>query len=183
VSFEAFEVHLHPIGASCLCSADPAKMEEVLCVVQAQWPEFHPDEVEIARLYKPLQLNERLLVYETAVGLIQLSARLDVANGRLVLAMWFAYCNPRRVEELTCNMVEWLMHRYQLYCHISADLAPEHQGEPDDVYATEKVRSLLLSSMDYNRRLWQLDAGNGEEAVLRPGDAVARFIAPHLVTR
>ena len=68
MSFEAFEVHLHPIGASCLCSADPAKMEEVLCVVQAQWPEFHPDEVEIARLYKPLQTNERLLVYEATRG-------------------------------------------------------------------------------------------------------------------
>ena len=153
-----------------------------MCAIQAQWPEFHPDEVEIARLYEPLQPNERIFVHETTVGLIQLSTRLDLSNACLEVAMRFAYCNPPRVEVPFCEMVEWLMQRYQLYCHIASDLAPEHQDEPDNVYAVEKARSLLLSSMDYNRRLWQLDAGTSEEAVLRPGDAVARFIAPQLVT-
>ncbi len=129
-------------------------LDEVMCMVQARWPEFRPDEVEIARLYTPLQPNERLFVHETAAGLIQLSARLDLANGCLVMALRFAYCNPPSVQELFCNMVEWLMQRYQLSCHIAADLAPEHQSEPDDVSTTDKIRELLMSSISYNRKLW-----------------------------
>ena len=54
VSFEAFEVHLHPTPSSSLCcGAEPVKLDKVMCAIQAQWPEFHPDEVEIARLYEP----------------------------------------------------------------------------------------------------------------------------------
>jgi hypothetical protein len=36
--------------------------------------------------------------------------------------------------------------------------------------------------MDYNRRFWQMDARTEEEAVLRPGEAMARFITPQLIT-
>src|SRR5438445_302693 len=109
-----------------------------MCVMQAQWPEFHPDEVEIARLYPPLQPNERLFVHETSAGLIQLNTRVDLASGRLVIAMRFAYCNPRSIQELFCSMVEWLIQRFQLYCHIASDLAPDQQSESDDVYVVEK---------------------------------------------
>jgi hypothetical protein len=129
-----------------------------------------------------LQANERLYALETTIGIIQLSAQLDIAKSSLVLVMRFAYCNPRSIQELFCDIASWLMQRYQLYCHVVADLAPEQQSESDNIYSAAQVCLLLMPSMDYNRRLWQLDIGTGEEAILRPGDAVARFAAQKFVS-
>lgn len=183
MSFEAFEVHLHPTPVSCLYSDNTlTDLNALMCDLQVQWPDFRPDEIETGRLFEPLQANERLYVHETTRGLLQLSAQLDTATGSLMLVLRFAYCNPYSVQELFCSIVSWLMQRYQLYCHVAADLAPEHQGESDTIYSPTQVGSLLMSSMDYNRRLWQLDTGTSAEAILRPGDAIARFIAPLLVS-
>ena len=182
MSFEAFEVHLHPLPVSCLYADNTLiELNALMCDIQAQWPNFRPDEVEIGRLFEPLQANETLYVHETTKGLIQLSAQLDTAKGSLILVLRFAYCNPRNVQELFCSIVSWLMQRYQLYCHVAADLAPEHRNESDNIYSLRQVNSLLIPSMDYNKRLWQLNTGTSEEAILRPGDAVARFVAPLFV--
>ena len=72
------------------------------------------------------------------------------------------------------------MTRYELYCRVDPDLAPEQQGVEDKVCDVHNLRTVLIPSMDYNRKFWQSDAQTEEEAILRPGDAVERFIMPLL---
>jgi hypothetical protein len=52
MSFEAFEIHLHPSPEFCLYSNTTlAELNTLMCDIQARWPDFHPDEVEIKRLF------------------------------------------------------------------------------------------------------------------------------------
>lgn len=183
MSFEAFEVHLYPRPDSRVrCTEDLATVKALVNEVQTKWPQFRLDEVEITRMFEPLRANEALLVYETSEGLIQLGIRLERAQSSVVFSLRFAYCNPVSVYEPFCNMVEWLMRCYGLYCHVVPDLAPKQQGLSDNIASAESVRAILVPSMDYNRQLWKLDANSEEEAILRPGEAVERFIVPRFVS-
>jgi hypothetical protein len=184
MGFEEYSVLVYPKEDSPLASGgDSATLDRVVTEVQAEWPVFHPDEVEMAHLVYPKRAEEVYLVYETAEGLIQMVVRLNPAqNNSIRFSLRFAYSNPRSVYQLFCAMVEWLIQHYQMYCHVEPDLAPEQKDVSDEIDQAEDVRSVLIPSMDYNRKLWQIDAQTEEEAILRPGDAVARFIYPRLVS-
>ena len=146
-------------------------------------PDFQPDDVESARLREPLPNGVVILASETVAGLMQLIVQLGHTNCDDI-AVWlrFAYCNPVSVFEPFCAVAAWLMRTYRLACHIEANPAPD-SGGLRDVADADAVRAVLLSSMEYNRRLWQMDADTEETAILRPGDAVARFIAPQFVRK
>ena len=180
MGFEAFEVYLYPIAGSPMGSTiESATLSALVSEMQTLWPEFRSDTVEIAHLFKPLSANAAILVYETSEGLLQLGVHFDPAYP--MFALGFAYCNPRSVDGPFCAITEGLMQRYGLYCHIHPDLAPEQEGISVDIVALERVRAVLIPSIEYNRKLWHSEVGTEEEAILRPGDAVARFMTPLLM--
>jgi hypothetical protein len=184
MGFEEYSVLVCPKEGSPLYSNNSvAALNQVALEIEAEWPEFHPDDVEMAHLANTKRAEEDFWVYETSEGLIQLIMRLNPDQGHSIrFSLRFAYSNPRSVYRPFCAMVEWLMQHYRMVCHVVPDLAPEQKGVSDNIDQADQVCAILIPSMDYNRRLWHLDAGTDAEAILRPGDAVARFIFPKLVS-
>ena len=175
-----FSVDLCPQSKSSLHSGnDLATFRSVVNEIRREWPVLCQDDVEISRLMYPKRLDEEILVSDTPDGLFQVFVWLQHLNTDDVgISLRFAYSNPRTVYEPFCSLVEWLMKHYDLCCYISADLAPEQQGIGDTICEADNLRSILVPSMEYNRWLWQGDVQTEEEAILRPGDAVARFMTP-----
>ena len=161
--FAAFIVDFH-------ASKNFPNGETFLMALKCQWPEFQPDDQNYDVGY------EKIYVYQTSAGLIQL---LACCNGGLTLR--FAYSNPRSVYMPFCAITEWLMRSYGFTCHLHSEPAPIQQGVSREITEPEQVCATLIPSMDYNRRLWQGDAGTEEEAILRPGHAIMRFITPQLL--
>lgn len=183
--FQAFEVWLHPIVAARkviraetgISVSANAALDALMHELYQQWPALCLDALESSLAYPPLADNVRIFVYESPEGLFQLTAQHDDANDCLTFALRFAYCNPRSIYHPFCAMVSWLMRRYNLLCHVVSGLAPSQEGLSKEITDPEKVCDVLTASMDYNRRLWQLDTHSEEDAILRPGDAMARFVA------
>ena len=141
--------------------------------LRQRWSVIRLDEkeVELRSLNFPLAEGEVCLVYETAQGLFQLL--LTPYRKQVSISLRFAYCNPRTVYQPFIRVTTWMMERYQRCASVMAsDDVPE-------VNNPQEVESVFIPSMDYNRRLWQADARTSEEAILRPGDAIVRFISPH----
>lgn len=184
MSFEAFEVYLYPAhsaqnkeGSETALSGGTT-LNELAQELQKQWPALRIDALEINRAYPTFAQNVRVFVYELPQGLFQLTAQHDDANACLTFALRFAYCNPRSIYHPFCGVVSWLMRHYDLNCLVVSDLAPGQESLSDEITDPDKVCDVLVASMDYNRRLWQLDTHTEENAILRPGDAMARFVAP-----
>lgn len=114
------------------------------------------------------------------MGFEEFSIGLYPLEGSLI-SLRFAYTNPRSVYEPVFDFIGWAMCTYNLYCQVVPDLAPGQQPGIQIIHDARDVRSTLLPCIEYNRKLWQMDADTEEEAILRPGDAVARFITPRLL--
>lgn len=182
MGFEEYAIGLYPKETSSLYSGNNLQsFRKIVQEARRQWPMLCPDEAEMARLLPPKRAEQEILVSETPDGLFQVSFRLgNLRRDDILIGLRFAYSNPRSVYEPFCRVAEWFMTQYELCCHIDPDLAPDQEALADKVCETSNLRSLLLPSMDYNRRLWQSEAQTEEEAILRPGDAVERFITPLL---
>ena len=182
MGFEDYQVTLHPQPNTRLSSGGTPELTVTLaCEIQQTWSAFAPDDVERAYEERAARPGDVFLAYETAHELFQLKLSLDAGRGSgVTFSLRFAYCNPRSVYEPFCQVITALMSRYELICHPAPDFAPSDAGQPADITLPSDVRRLLTPSMDYNRRFWFLDAGTDEEAPLRPGDAIARFIMPRL---
>lgn len=181
MGFEEFSVALLPFVQSPFYGGnDTESTARIVQEIRAEWPNFQNDDVEIARLYEPLPTGVFMLSSESEAGLIQLTVQLGYSRMDAV-ALWvrFAYCNPRSVDALFCSVVEWLMRAYCLHCRVEANLAPTREAQRE-ISDPDALCDALLPSIEFNRLLWQSDAGTAETAVLRPGDAVARFITPQL---
>ena len=177
MAFEAFSVILSPINA------EDERMAAGYLVAQMKrrWRGLETDTLELAGRAFTRPHGEIFLARSMAVGLIQLAVWREKSSCAVQIELRFAYCNTHSIYEPFCEMTAWLMRRYQLRCHIVPDLAPEQQGVSDDFDDPDKTREILTPSMDYNHQLWQEDAGTDATAVLRPGDALAKFIAPRLL--
>ena len=186
MSFEEYRIVLNPQPNSPLQAGnDLASFRRLLQDVQCAWPTLRPDEREIARLMPPVTAEQDILFSETPEGLFQINLRLGSSGSNhrqdnIAISLVFAYANPRSVYKPVCAITEWLMARYSLSCDVVEDLAPEQQqvGVSSVVHDARHLCDVLVPSMDYNRKFWFLDAETEEEAILRPGEAVERFIIP-----
>ena len=180
MSFEEYAVNLYSQPQSALRTInDLAKFRAFVGELRREWPMFCPDEVEMGRLFPPKRAGEEILVSETIEGLFQVLLNFrDTDGGSVGIRLRYALANPRSVYEPFCAFTAWMMEHYNLCCDIESDLAPEQQGISDTICEVNDLRSILVPSMEYNRWLWQGDAQTEEDAILRPGDAVARFMTP-----
>jgi|GEM_PF-1212917 len=177
MGFESYTVVLTPKQAA-LPAADPSMtgVQQVVEDLRQKWPVIYFDEAE-AELRShsfPLTKGEVCLVYETAQGLFQML--LTSSRGRISVSARFAYCNPHAVYQPFIEVISWLMAHYRMSAYVMASDSIPDLADPD------KVAAVLIPSMDYNRSLWQADARTGEEAILRPAEAIERFISPHSLT-
>ena len=171
MGFEAYTVVLDPCEKLTVETGRvDAAVQRLVGDLQRQWPVIRLDEVEMYRRPCPLVQGEVRLVYETAQGLLQLL--LTPSCGQVSVSVRFAYCNPRNIYQPFVEIITWLMENYKLNGYVMAS------DDLPDVTDSQEVESLLIPSMDYNRRLWQADAGTSEEAILRPVEAIKRFIVP-----
>ena len=177
MGFEAFSVILSPVDAE----EDALTTGHLVSQMKRRWRSVQTDSLELAERADARSRNKVHLVRRTTAGLIQVALWRDKSSCALRIELRFAYCNPRSVYGPFCEMTAWLMQKYKMRCHIVPDLAPEQQGISDDFERPEMAAELLTPSMDYNRSLWQLDAGTEATAALRPGDAIAKFITPRLL--
>lgn len=149
--------------------------------IAARWPSIHTDNVELAHLQYPPSPEQLFLCSHTSGGLFQIL--VSVGNSTrpfVVVSLRFAYCNPRTVYEPFCAFIEWLMDKWSMSCTMMREPAPEQGNITRTMGDPREVRPVLIPSMDYHRKLWRLDAGT-EEAILRPHEAINRFITPHLI--
>ncbi len=184
MGFEDYQVMLTPRPVSVLASGGtPRLVEEIAAEIRQTWPAFVRDEWEVAHLDYPKRPDEVFLVYDTPREIFQMCLGINTwQNDPVDFSLRFAYCNPRTIYEPFCAVVEGLMERYNLICHPMRDLGPLDETEDQDICSPADVRRLLVPSMNYNRRLWFLDAQTTEEAALRPKEAIARFIVARLQT-
>lgn len=184
MGFEDYTVVLYPSRVSLLWTVDGKEAVEKLRVSLLKcWTEIHVDDVEMAHLQYRTNDEESFLVYESPHGLIQILIKTRKEDHDVVIvSIRFAYCNPKRIVDLFINIVIWLMDTFSMECYVLRDFAPEQREAKDRLTKTEDIRSVLEPSIEYNRKLWQKDAGY-EEACLRPGEALARFISPRLCTK
>ena len=182
MGFEDFSVILEP-KKTVSRHDNPEALPHVIAKMQQIWPSMQLDHLEMENtwLLKPDQ-TKQIYIYETSTNLVQILTYQTPHSTMFSLTLRFAYCCPRRGDPFFCKMVEWLMKKFQLSCHVVPDLAPAQQGISKDISEAKEVYAVLLPSIEYNRNLWQQDAGTDAEAILRPGDAVARFITPQLET-
>ena len=173
MGFEAYTVVLDPCEKPAV-EADrvEAAVQSLVSDLQRQWPVIRLDEAEMRRHPCPLVQGEVRLVYETQQGLLQLL--LTPSLGQVSVSVRFAYCNPRSVYQPFIEIITWLMESYKLNGYVMAS------DDVPDLIASQEVKPLIIPSMDYNRRLWQADAGTSEEAILRPVEAINRFIKPRI---
>ena len=184
MGFESYSIVLCPNENSPLRRNQTAETLQTLAAeLQERWTEFQVDTVALAHLEYPQHSGEMFLIYESAAGLFQAQLRLNAsAENAVNLSLRFAFCNPPSVYEPFFAVTEWLMQYYALYCEVMSNLAPEQADITDIIETPDALRAVLLPSIEYNRRLWQLDAGTNAEAILRPNEAIACFIAPHFLT-
>lgn len=181
MGFEDYCVLVCPKNDSPLRSGNTEQaIGKLVGEVMKKWPAFSFDEIELEHLQYPKRRKDAFLVFETDQGLFQMLISLH-KPGYIIFSVRFAYCNPRTIYEPFCEVVAWLMRKYKMYCQIMRDLAPQQGDILKEIDVISDVPAVLTPSMDYNRRLWQLDAETEEEAILRPGEAIARFIAPKLI--
>lgn len=177
MGFESYTVVLTPQQRGFL-GTDESQLtvQQVVGDLRKKWPAIRLDEeeAELRSLNFPLAEKEICLVYETAQGLFQLL--LTPYHKQVSVSLRFAYCNPRTVYKPFLEVAAWMMKHYQLSASIMAS------DDTPEVNNPQEVESIFIPSMDYNRRLWQADARTGEEAILRPGDAIVRFISPYYLS-
>lgn len=170
MGFESFYVQLDPSEHSSLSrKAEVETFFRLTKEIRCAWPVLVAERIDG---------TSATLTYKTKEGLFLLS--LFESNRTFRFGMEVAYCNPKTVIEPFCRLTEDLMERYALSCHIGTDLSPEQDANLSDFSDPSLVRKVVPSAWEYNRRLWQLDAGTDEEAILRPGEAIAHFITPQL---
>lgn len=172
MGFEAYTVVLDPklLPLAAANEGNKTDIQQMAEELQEKWPVIHLDEVELRSHAFPSIIEETCLVYETTQGLFQLL--LTPAQGQISVSARFAYCNPRSIYPPFLDVVSWLMENYALKAYVMAsDDVPE-------LTDWREIESVLAPSMDYNRRLWQADVGTSQEAALRPGDAIERFVHP-----
>jgi len=165
MGFEAYSIVLCPNEQSPLrTNQTPETVQSIAADIQERWTEFQSDAVASAYLEYPPRNDEEFLVYHTAEGLFQVRLSLNPRLGNAVnLSLRFAYCNPATVYEPFFAVTEELMRRYDLYCEVMSDFAPEQAGVPDTIETPDTLRAVLLPSIEYNRRLWQLDSDTDTE--------------------
>ena len=169
MGFESYTVVLTPRPSSPLATGQNAQTLQMLVnEIMHDSRNICPDDEETRHLpYTPL-CEESFLVYKTSLGLYQVL--LEVHKQQINISLRFAHCNPRTIYKPFISMVTNLMGRYRLQsCKIASD-------DSLNLYDPQTVEMVLTSSMDYNRHLWQEDAGTNQEDILRPGEALERFI-------
>ncbi len=172
MGFEPYTIFLVPKQLSpSITDRSKSSVQQVIGELRQKWPSVRLDEEELGCLSYPPIPGEVYLVHETMQGLIQIL--LTPSQGEITVSVRFAYCNPRSVYKPFMDIIAWLMERYEMYASVMAS------DDIPDLTDPQKVEDVLVPSMDYNRRLWQTDTGTSEEAILRTGDAVARFVTPH----
>ncbi len=174
MGFESYTVVLTPQRMT-LPAADRnvTGVQQIVGELQQKWPVIRLDEEELSSRSSPPAKGEACLVYETAQGLFQVL--LTPSQGQVSVSVRFAYCNPRAVYRPFIEVVSWLMERYRMQAYVMAsDSIP-------DLTDPRKVAATLIPSMDYNRSLWQTDVRTTEEVVLRPAEAVERFVSPRVL--
>lgn len=171
MGFEAYTVLLVPCPTSPLVTGSHAgTVQRLVNEMRQEWPDIRMDEEELdCRTYPP-QPGEAFLVYETSLGLFQIM--LGLHQEQVTASVRFAYCNLRSVYRPFTSVIAWLMERYGMRGYTMA------ADQSQDLNDPQEVLTVLKPSMDYNRHLWQIDAGTSEEAGLRPGEAIERFILP-----
>lgn len=175
MGLEAYTVLLTPRSSSPLVIGHyAASIQSLVSEMQREWPDIHRDEEEHLCQPYPPQREEAFLFYETRLGLFQIM--LTPHREGVTASVRFAYCNPRSVYRPFTSVIAWLMEQYGM-CGYT--MASDRSQELNDPYA---VLTVLTPSMDYNRHLWQLDAGTSEEAILSPGRAIERFILPRCLS-
>ena len=174
MGFEAYTVVLVPKQTFLAGTGQsiPVAQNLVKDLLQ-RWPLIRSDEEELKCLSYPLMPGQVCLVYETAQGLFQM---LTPGRGQVTVSIRFAYCNPRTVYKPFIEIIVWLMERYEMCASVMAS------DDISDLTDFQQAEDVLIPSMDYNRRLWQADVGTNEEAILRPGDAIIRFMSPHYLS-
>lgn len=149
--------------------------------IRAARSELQYDDLEISRLYPPTDWWMPILVHESPQGLFQISFGLQgKEDDELYVFMRFAYCNPRSVYVPFCEVAALLMRMFDLQCLCDEDYPEEMKDAPHVIENSDWLLDILAPSMDLNKSYWHSDAETTEEAILRPGDAVARFIVPQL---
>ncbi len=169
MGFESYTVMLTPCPSSPLATAQNAETLQRLVneIVQSNY-HICPDDEEIGHLPYTPHSGEAFLVYKTALGLYQML--LKAHEQQVHISLQFAYCNPRTIYKPFISMVANLMRRYGLQSYVMAS------DKPLDLCDPQTAEKILTPSMDYNRHLWQADAGMNQEDILRPGEALERFV-------
>lgn len=180
MGFEDYQALVRPTSNARIRRGDVLTTQSVADAMQRRWPEFGPDTPELERLEYPKRPDDLFLIYDGLKGLFQVEVMPAKAD-RIVVSLRFALCNPRTVYAPFCETISWLMREYDMTCILMRDPAPEQCGDLNEITDPAQIQAALTPGMDYHRRLWQCDAGTDEEARLRPGEAIARFIAPHFL--
>jgi hypothetical protein len=124
--------------------------------------------------------NQAHMVCEDTRGLVEIAIS-RTGTGTLSLSLRLAYANPRSSYALLSELLAWFGRQYDAVAAVSSppgDVAVDLQLAGlvfDDPLALEAA---IAPSIDYNRRLWQLDAGSTEECIISGEAAIARFILP-----
>lgn len=130
-------------------------------------------------LYHPICPLDRILRYNGPEGIFQVHVNA-VCNTGLVRALEIrvAYCNPNSVVVPMSNFVQWAMNRYDLELNILRD-GPA--GGLPSTLNSENADKLITEVFNYQKSFWLLDFPLADNAVLRPEEAIERFVLPECI--
>ena len=183
MSFEEFRVSVIPQpGSPFAKGCDVTLFRHVVRDIQTIWPAIKPDTIETMRLFSPKEEREELLVHQTEAGLFQLTVLWgNVRPDTISIHLRLAYCNPCTIYAPFCSVVEELMRRYKM-CAYCSEPAPPGADARETLCQHKDIRAVIIPRIVYGKVLWYSDVQSAEEAILRPGDAVARFVPSDLTT-
>jgi len=180
MGFESYTVWLSPQRyPASEARNNESTADGVARAIIARWPEICNDDLQLADLPYVKKDDEIFLIHKSPLGWIQILIEPNSSRNAANISLRFAYCNPRTVVGPFCDMIKWAMRKYGTDCFAMSDFPREHAEHIGEITDPEEVYRLLVPSIDYNRKLWHLDAQSEEEVCCSPGEAVERFIMPH----
>ena len=182
MSFEEFRVGVVPKPELPLASGcDVVLFRQVVRDLLARWDDLRPDADDSYRFFSPKDEREEFLVHESEAGLFQVKVLLgNVRPDTISFHLRVAYSNPRTVLIPFFAVVEDLMLRYAM-CATCSEPVLSSADARHTIDDAEAVHATFAPRFDFNKAFWHDDVQTGKEAILRPGDAVARFVTPQLI--
>ena len=154
-----FQVAIVPLQCSPLTNNNNEAKKTITDVIaiasalQQSWPNIQPD-------FKALYNNDREipLIYRSESGEFEILVMLSWEDEYVYLSLRFSYQNSQDIFAPFCDVAEWLMQQYKMYCFPGRQLAPTQDNQfvkPFPITEASQLRSILIPSMEYMRKRWQ----------------------------